>query len=361
MYDNRLRNFMVTLLCLVIVVVLAIFGWNQFFGPKSRRIVTNANEVVFVIDLHPNSDNSTQVPTVSTDAKFYENKKSDTREVTIEQYCYQPKGAASGCENRDRYFVIAVDTTPVNTTWIAPAILEGQPMPDMSGAFSMQSQDSTGVYIGAQLVVRVSPIPAEAAKYVAKYAYADQPDSRTVHMAKSLTDVVTNEFRPLIQSTFSLEFVQWDAIPVNSHLADIIKNTRTTLNAYAAERGIEIISFGFRDGVVYENPAIQKALDTKFDLENQAKIAQADKDRQDITNAANVARAKAEAEAKKIAAQGDADAYTITAEAKVLAQTKYAELLKNNPLLITLEWINKWNGQVSIVSSTNQSNIPVLP
>jgi isocitrate dehydrogenase len=94
---------------------------------------------------------------------------------------------------------------------------------------------------------------------------------------------------------------------------------KTYVVDYFKDYGITITVLGLKEGISFENPAIQKAIDEKFASEQKLEI-------QKNENAANLEKAQAEAEAMKILAQAQADANKLLADSitdEILAQMYY--------------------------------------
>lgn len=316
-------------------------------GAQATPVITKPNEVTFVIQL--NGDNTNQAVVGGT-TDYWTQHLVNTKEITITQYCFQPGGPSSPCQNRDAVAVVVVDTSSVNVQWTAPAIVAGQPLPDMSNAFSMQSFESnggsTGVYTGAQLIAHIAP--ADAALYLASYGYTDMND-RHVYPARPLTDVLNGEVRAYIQTRLNEEYGKRSVVQQNQDLSAIFATVQQDLTTTFGAKGITIDSFGNRDGNVYENPAIQQAIDSAFDRQRQLEAAQADATRQAVVNGQMVDAAYAGATATAIAA--DAAAYS---------QQQQAAVLNQSPTYLQYLWIQRWNGQMPQITG-NDNAMPVVP
>ena len=135
---------------------------------------------------------------------------------------------------------------------------------------------------------------------------------------------------------------------------DAILNEVTALGVkayvveYFKDYGFTITVLGLKEGISFENPEIQKAIDAKFASEQELVIQQ-------NKNQANLAKAEAEAEAMKIAADAKAEALKIAAEAE--AETMAAnydiskeEFLKHFGGLETVKYDIKMRKALEILS-----------
>lgn len=151
--------------------------------------------------------------------------------------------------------------------------------------------------------------------------------------------------------------VSWTKeVVANYKVADILGAERANINArltdYLAEKfapyGISISNVSLIDVSVDEET--EQAISDKIKAQQQA-------ERQAIENQTNVDRAKADAEAARIKAQGKADAIIIKAEAQAEANAKLNESL--NDEIIKKQWIEKWDGVLPKVQSEGSNIIDI--
>ena len=116
---------------------------------------------------------------------------------------------------------------------------------------------------------------------------------------------------------------------------------KTYVVNYFVDYGITITVLGLKEGISFENPAIQTAIDKKFESEQKLVIQQNE-------NEANIAKAEAEAQAILIAAQAQAEANKLLAESitdKILAQMYY----------------ERWDGKLPTVYGDDTNTIVQVP
>ena len=114
---------------------------------------------------------------------------------------------------------------------------------------------------------------------------------------------------------------------------------KTYVINYFKDYGITITVLGLKEGISFENDAIQKALDKKFESEQELVIQQ-------NKNEAALAKAEADAQAILIAAQAQAEANRLLAESltdEILAKLYY----------------EKWNGQLPNVYGASDTLIQI--
>lgn len=342
---GELRRYLTLAL---IVPLLLIASCQQ---GQAHNVITEPNEVTFVVQLNGDSGNQAVIgSSPEADVEYWKDKLQNVHNITVQQYCFKPN-EVSGCQWLDTVRVITVSTTSVKIEWEAPAIIEGQPFPDMSTAFSMQSLEpnggSTGVYVGAQIIAHI--VPADAALYLASYGYQNTPTEQGDYPARDLTSVLQDEVRAFIQTELNREYGARSVEQQNRDMTVMFDTVRAHLDETFNAKGITIDSFGYRDGNVYENPRIQQAVDSAFDRAQQLEEAQSAATRQAVANQQSVDQAVAEATATGIAAVAASEAQ------RLLAQT-----LRENPDLVQLELARRWDGRLPQIMGDSNA-VPMIP
>ncbi|MDQ3008326.1 MAG: hypothetical protein M3Q81_01895 [bacterium] len=135
----------------------------------------------------------------------------------------------------------------------------------------------------------------------------------------------------------------------NRDMTEMFETVSNNLTSTFGAKGITIDSFGYRDGNVYENPAIQQGVDSQFQRMQQLEEVQANATRQAVINTQNLDTAYAQATQTAIIAQSEAQ-----------AQQLLSDVLNTNPGLIQYEYASRWNGQLPQIMG--QSNaLPMIP
>ena len=101
------------------------------------------------------------------------------------------------------------------------------------------------------------------------------------------------------------------------------------------QRGITINSLGIVGGLIYDSPAIQKAIDDGYVAEQKIKIAEQQRLEQEKINLRNISIAKAEADA--------ANEFKKASEARVEMVKLEISKIKAEALKM---WVVKWNGSM---------------
>jgi regulator of protease activity HflC (stomatin/prohibitin superfamily) len=137
-------------------------------------------------------------------------------------------------------------------------------------------------------------------------------------------------------------------------VADMLGEKRADINAeiteYLAEKAEPY-------GIIISNASlINITVDAQTEQAINDKIkAQQDAERQAVENQMNIDKATADADAARIAAQGEADALLIEAEAEAEANQTLSESLTDN--IIKQNYIDKWDGQLPTYSGGGADTI----
>jgi regulator of protease activity HflC (stomatin/prohibitin superfamily) len=157
----------------------------------------------------------------------------------------------------------------------------------------------------------------DAAKFL--YRYNNTP----------LETVIDNDIKKLVEDRFNTEVGLIMSTDLAAKKGEVMEKVKTYVINYFKDYGITITVLGLKEGISFENPEIQEALDAKFASDQELVIQQ-------NKNEANIAKAEAEAQAILITAEAQAKSNKILAESltdEILAQMYY----------------EKWNGALPSV------------
>lgn len=189
---------------------------------------------------------------------------------------------------------------------------------------SVQTQDSQ--WVKTELQVQLAVDKANALPYFTKYK-----DKKVV------------DIESLIRSTIQREL---EAETTKANIMELLGEKRSELvNAVTARLQKEFLKDGIRlDRIILVDT------DAGEQIENSiAREAAAKKDAQTAEHLKK--KAQEEGEAKKIAAELAAQAKIAEAKGEAEALRLVAEALRENPSLIQIEWIKKWNGELPEVTA----------
>lgn len=234
--------------------------------------------------------------------------------------------------------LIKVNRSPVTREWTAEAATGTAAR---NQAIWIESSDSVGFSMGFTCTAF---IPEEQA---AKFLYW--------YPTGSLANVMDAEVRGRIQQMAAEIAARYPLDTLRAKKQEVSDAVKHDITDFFAVRGIVITTVGMFGGMTYENIEIQKSIDNtvmaqQLKVVNQAKFEaqQRDNDRVELEANAVAERARriaaGEADAKKIAAQ--AEAQSIREINKALAEAQQNPLLYQlRSLEVERARVEHWNGQ----------------
>ena len=217
--------------------------------------------------------------------------------------------------------LIVVERKPVSRSWES-----GESTAESSNkAIFGETADGIGIYVGMNCTAMIEE--ADAAKFL--YRYNNTP----------LKKVIDTDIKKMVEDEFNMQTSKYKSSELLAHKVDIMEAVKTKVVGYFKEYGITITVLGLKEGISYENPTIQEALDKKFASEQDLEI-------QLNKNAATIAKAEANAEATIIKAEAQAEAN------RLLSESLTDEVLKQ-------QYYEKWDGKLPNVMADDASGVIV--
>lgn len=248
--------------------------------------------------------------------------KVATKEIQIPHRWVQTGRKHWQGEYRDTAALIIVERKPVSRSWES-----GDSAATSSNkAIFGETSDGIGIYVGMNCSAQIEEV--DAAKFL--YRYNNTP----------LATVIDTDIKKMVEDQFNMETSKYTSTDLLNHKTEIMDAVKSTVTDYFKNYGITITVLGLKEGISYENPAIQTAIDEKFASEQKLVIQQNEND-------ANIA--KAEAEAKAI---------ILKAEAEAEANKKMAQSLTQ--ALIDYEYAQSWDGKLPTYMSGDSDFVPVV-
>lgn len=201
--------------------------------------------------------------------------------------------------------LIVVERKPVSRSWESGTSTETS-----QRAIFGETSDAIGVYVGMNCTAMIEE--ADAAKFL--YRYNNTP----------LETIIDNDIKKMVEGEFNNVTGKYKSTELHDHKNEIMEAIKNKVIPYFKDYGITITVLGFKEGISFENPEIQKALDEKFASEQDLVIQQ-------NKNEAALAKAEADAQAVIIAAEAQAEAN------KLLANSITDAILEQM-------YYEKWNG-----------------
>ena len=242
--------------------------------------------------------------------------KVATKEVQIPHRWVQTGRFGWQGEWRPSAKLIVVERTPETREWSSA---KDNGTSAKNQAIYAESKESIGFSVGMNCSAQIYT-EDDAVKFL--YSYNN----------KTLEQIMDSEIRARVESKFVEECAKYSLNEILVNKEQIMNTVREDVTNYFGDKGITITVLGMKDGIEYEDEAIQTAINEKFSSEQKLVT-------QENNNKVIVSKAEAEAEAQRIAAEAEAD-----------ANKKIAESL--TPELIEKQKIEKWKGDVPQVQGS---------
>lgn len=271
-----IRMFMLMTMLVLCVLTLA-SCCKPYDKPEFKTI--EASQTAFLVPLI--GDTSDQ-GAFDSEELLLETKVA-TKEIQIPHRWVQTGRQSWTGEWRPSATLIVVERKPVSRSWES-----GESTADSSNkAIFGETADNIGVYVGMNCTAMIEE--KDAAKFL--YRYNNTP----------LETIIDTDIKKMVEDKFNIETALVMSTDLGAKKGEIMEKVKNYVVDYFKDYGITITVLGLKEGISFENPEIQKALDAKFASEQELVIQQ-------NKNEAAIAKAQAEAEAVIIAAKAQAEA-----------------------------------------------------
>ena len=308
----------IILLCIVLVIVCAFTGCRRPYD-RPELVTIEASQTAFLIPLV--GDSSDQG--VFESEELLLEAKIATKEIQIPHRWVQMGRKNWIGEWRPSAKLIVVERKPVSRSWES-----GSSTADSSNkAIFGETSDNIGIYVGMNCTAMIEE--KDAAKFL--YRYNNTP----------LETIIDTDIKKMVEDRFNTETAKYTSTDLGAKKGEIMEAVKEYVVDYFKDYGITITVLGLKEGISFENPAIQEAIDAKFASEQELEIQQ-------NKNSANIAKAEAEAEAILIAAKAQAEAN------EALSKSLTKEVL-------TQMYYEKWNGELPSVYGSGGGTLIQVP
>lgn len=322
-----IKTFKIVAVLVGLVACLFCFtGCKPYDVPEFVTI--EASQTAFLIPL--TGDTSEQASFASEE--LLEQAKVATKEIQIPHRWVQTGRMSTHGEWRPSAKLIIVERKPVTREWVSGVNSETS----QGTAIFGESLDGIGVYVGMNCSAQINE--EDATKFL--YRYNNTP----------LATVIDTDIRAMVEDEFNKAVGKYNIADLQSNKTTIMNDVVANVKAHFDEYGVTITVLGMKEGISYENAAIQIAIDEKFSSEQLLTTQQ-------NLNEVEIAKAEAAAEAAKIKAEADAEVLLIAAEAEAEANKKIADSL--TPELVEMNKVDKWNGVLPQVQGDSNPIIDI--
>lgn len=291
-----MKKRIVALVLMIIIMCSALCGCRKPYD-KPEFVTIEASQTAFLIPLIGDTTNQG----VFESEELLLEAKVATKEIQIPHRWVQT-GRKHWIGNwRASATLIVVERKPVSRSWES-----GSSTADSSNrAIFGETSDNIGIYVGMNCTAMIEE--KDAAKFL--YRYNNTP----------LETIIDTDIKKMVEDRFNIETAKYVSTDLGVKKGEIMEAVKAYVVDYFKDYGITITVLGLKEGISFENPAIQSAIDEKFASEQKLEI-------QKNENAANLEKAEAEAKAMILLATAQADANRILAESltsEILAQLYY--------------------------------------
>ena len=309
------------LICLAFLVMIICCLFTGCVKPyDTPELVTiEASQTAFLIPLIGDTGNQG----VFESEELLLEAKIATKEIQIPHRWVQTGRQNWVGEWRPSAKLIVVERKPVSRSWESGE----SSATSANRAIFGETADNIGIYVGMNCTAMIEE--KDAAKFL--YRYNNTP----------LETVIDTDIKKLVEDRFNVEAAKYASTDLGAKKGEIMEAVKTYVVNYFKEYGITITVLGLKEGISFENPAIQAAIDKKFESEQKLVIQQNE-------NEANLAKAEAEAKAMLMLAQAQADANRLLSESltdEILAQMYY----------------EKWDGKLPYLYGADGDTLIQLP
>ncbi len=316
-----------TLFVSMLIVLCACFIGCRKPYDKPEFVTIEPSQTAFLVPLVGDSSNQASFES----EEMLLQAKVATKEIQIPHRWVQTGRRHWMGEYRASATLIVVERKPVSRSWESGDSAASSANKAIFG----ETADAIGIYVGMNCTAMIEE--KDAAKFL--YRYNNTP----------LETIIDTDIKKMVEDEFNRATSQYKSTELHENKATIIETVKTNVTDYFKDYGITITVLGIKEGFSFENPAIQEALDKKFESEQDLVIQQ-------NKNEAALAKAEAEAQAMVIAAQAQADALLIAANAEAEANAKIAASL--TPEIIQKMYYDAWDGKLPTVVGDGEYILP---
>src|SRR4051812_9191016 len=262
--------------CLAAMLVPAaglLAGCGDYHEEKFEEVAPN--ETAFVIPLSGSKEEQEKFKSLD----YLKSAKVSAKRIQIPTVQHNTGYGPTDYNWMPMVKVIKVDRSPITREWTRRTH-SGSSAKDQ--AIAVESLESIGFSAGATITVSIKE--------------EDAPTFLYYYFGKKLDDVVDQNVRSFVQMILSREFGNLALSDCMKEKAKIFDMCFTEAKTLFAQKGITIEYFGSTEGLEYDDPKIQEAINKKFVAQNDILIAKQEALAAEERNKISVAKAHTDAE-----------------------------------------------------------------
>ena len=304
-------------IAMMLLVVCCMFTGCRKPYDKPEFVKIEASQTAFLIPLVGDSSNQASFES----EELLLEAKVATKEVQIPHRWVQTGRKHWMGEWKPSATLIVVERKPVSRSWESG---DSTATSENKAIFG-ETSDNIGIYVGMNCTAMIEE--ADAVKFL--YRYNNTP----------LETIIDTDIKKMVEDRFNIETAKCTSTDLGAKKGEIVEAVKSYVVDYFKEYGITITVLGLKEGISFENPEIQAALDAKFASEQDLVIQQ-------NKNEASIAKAQADAEAMVLLATAEAEAN------RILSASLTEEML-------TKMYYDKWSGNLPMVCGSDSIMIQI--
>jgi hypothetical protein len=283
------------LLLLLITVVTMLAGCRKPYD-KPEFVEIEPNQTAFVIPLEGKSSEQGKFDS----EEFLKNAQVATKRIEVPHKWVQTGRWNWTGKYLDTVRVVIVNRYPETREWKGKSTFVGE------------AKDSVKFNQGLSATAQI--LEEDTSTFLYQYS------------GKKLTDVMSTEIRNKIGSVLLEKYSTKNIEEIRADKGSIIAAVRKEVEPYFKAKGITLSNIGYIGDLQYLDPAIQEAINKKFNAQEDAKA-------QIILNKTEIDKAQAEATANKT------------------RKESMKEIIEMKEIDLQTLWIEKWDGKLPTVQS----------
>lgn len=316
-------------LILAMVMCMSLAGCRRPYD-KPEFVTIEPSQTAFLIPL---VGDTTQQGSFESEEMLQEAKVA-TKEIQIPHRWVQTGRKAWSGEYRASAVLIIVERKPVSRSWES-----GESTATSSNrAIFGETSDNIGIYVGMNCTAMIEE--KDAVKFL--YRYNNTP----------LETIIDTDIKKMVEDRFNVETAKYTSTELGAKKGEIMEAVKAYVVDYFKEYGITITVLGLKEGISFENPSIQAAIDQKFASEQKVVI-------QENENKAALAKAEAEAQALLIKTEAEGEAMKMLAADKAEAYRMMGEHLTKE--LLQKMFYDTWDGKMPTVYGAEGTLLEIVP
>lgn len=293
------------------------------------------NETAFLIPLEDGTENQQKLESV----EFLKNQQVAAKQIVVPQRYRQLGRMYWSGEWIPTMRVMRVDRTPVTRSWTSSPMetTRTETLNNSNRVFGVESKDSIGFAVGVNISAHIEE--------------SDAPIFLYYYRENNLAEIMDQNVREKVHTALSREFARLTLEESKVEKVQITDNVANEVTEHFKKYGITITSIGLAEGLEFEQPEIQQAINQAYVAEMQVKRRAQEVEEQREVNKRLLEEANGKAAAELKRAEGEKAAAEVFASSAEIREKVVALEVKK----LDAETRNKWDGKLPTTSLGRES------